>query len=96
MRDRRDLKVRKMLTAAAVAAALVLTAGPALANCFDQMMADTKQTVAKAEQKGDTKAVDEGKAALAEAKRLYDAGKQSDAYIRIVRYMEKVNERGGQ
>lgn len=86
--------MKSILTAVAIAAALAFTSGPALADCFQDLMANTSKMIETAEQKGDTRAASGAKKLSAEAQKLYDAGKQDEAIVRIVKSMEMVSHFG--
>jgi hypothetical protein len=68
------------MTAAALSAALVLSAGPALAFHCPKDIAANKQAIADAEKAGkDGKKVAEAKRLNDEAQKLHDAGKHAES-----------------
>ena len=70
----------KTVPAVALAAALTLAAGPALAFQCPKDIAANKQLIAEAEKKGATKAkIDQAKKLNDEAQKLHDAGKHQES-----------------
>lgn len=72
--------MKTMVSAVALAAALVLAAGPALAFTCPKLIAANKQLIAEAEQKGVAKAkIDQAKKLNDEAQKLHEAGKHQES-----------------
>ena len=91
--------MKSMTMAAAIASALALAGGPALAatDCFKDMMARSTEVMQQAEKQGaDQKMMAEAKKRRAEAQKLHDAGKETDALVMLGTSIDLIEKRGRQ